>query len=73
MPTPIPQVITEDWLNDMRRRVLAGTDIPSAEELRAAREHIRMKHVAAGLVSSRSKTKDNDIAEVAGNTSLSDW
>ncbi len=44
---PIPTIITEEWLNDLRRRVLAE-DPPSHEELRAAREHIRQRHVAAG-------------------------
>lgn len=72
MPT-IPSIITEDWLNDMRRRVLAEDPTLTREELKAAREHIRQRHLASGMVT-RGKDKTAIVQEeVVQNTALDNW
>lgn len=69
----IPPVITEEWINDMRRRVLAEDPTLTREQLRAAREHIRQRHLAAGMVT-RGKDKDKVVQEeVVQNTALEGW
>ena len=72
-PRPIPAQITEEWINDMRRRVLAEDPTLTRDELRAAREHIRQRHLAAGMVT-RGKDKAAIVQEeVTGNDSLAGW
>lgn len=69
----IPTPVTEDWINDMRRRVLAEDPTLSREELRAARERIRQRHLAAGMVTRGNKKEEIVQAEVTGNTALDAW
>lgn len=68
-----PPPVTEEWLNDMRRRVLAEDPTLTREELRAAREHIRQRHLASGMIT-RGKDKNAVVQEeVVQNTALDNW
>lgn len=70
----IPNPITPEWINDLRGRVLRNDPMVTREELRAAREHIRVQHLAAGMIT-RGKAKDTAIATeaIVGNTALDNW
>jgi len=71
---PIPDPVTAEWADDMRKRVLRNDPLITQAELRAAREHIRQRHMAAGMITRGKRDTEATLeAQPAVNPALDNW